>query len=607
MVLTISGGFNIGGGTQSLATFRTTSYQASNDVTLVLGNHQTALGANIAHWRVNQFAHVRDSGQYSFNGTATGLGMADFFTGRLTSLQHGSQVAWGSGQDYIALYIADVWKVNNKLTLNGGVRWEPFLPLDIRLGTPYAFDYERFKAGVKSKVYPNAPAGLYFKGDPGFPETGSPMNNRLGIFNPRVGLAWDVQGDGRTSVRASFGIATDFTLGRQFGSGQSAPPNGFLTTVDSPEGGFEDPWRGYPGGSPVPYDPAKAVFTPGAQFLPVANYDMRPPYVQSWTLSVQRQLSPQWMTSASYMGSTSVHLWSLRNLNNAIYFPGNPVNGVCTIPGYTLRTNAATCSATSNTDARRRLAVENPVEGSYYGLINSNEDGGTGNYNGLLLSVQRRAGNGANIGANYTWSHCINNGASFSHNSSGAYLDPNNRAFDRGNCDSDRRQNLNVTGLVSTPTFSNTTLNRIVSGWRLSGIYRFSTGSYLTLTPGTDRALSGESGSQRPNQVLGNPYQDRDGLNYLNPNAFALPALGTIGNMSPQNIEGPSTWQFDLALSRSFQVRENQKLEFRGEAFNVTNSLIRMNPTLAMNNNTFGQINTARDARIMQFVLKYVF
>jgi hypothetical protein len=607
MVLSVTGGFNIGGGTQSLATFRTTSYQASDDISLVMGTHQTAFGLNLAHWRVNQFSHVRDNGQYSFNSTATGLGMADFFTGRLTSLQHGSQVAWASGQDYAAVYASDVWKATRKITLTYGARWEPFLPLDIRLGTPYSFSFDRFRQGIKSQVYPNAPAGLYFKGDPGFPTTGSPMNNRWKVFNPRVGLAWDVDGNGSTSVRASFGIATDFTLGRQFGSGQSAPPNGFLTTVDSPAGGFEDPWLGYPGGTPVPYNPSAARFTPGAQFLPVARYDMKPPYVQSWTLSIQRQISSDWLASGSYLGSTSVHLWTLRNLNNAIYFPGSPVNGVCTAGGSTLRTNATTCSATGNTDQRRKLAVENPAEGLYYGLINSNEDGGTGSYHGMLLSIQRRAGNGTNIGANYTWSHCINNGASFSHNSSGSYLDPDNRAFDRGNCDSDRRHALNLTAVASAPKFSNPTLQRVAAGWRLSGIYRFSTGSFLTLTPGTDRALNGEPDSQRPNQVLVNPYADRKSLGYLNTNAFALPAPGTIGNMSPRNIEGPPIWQFDLALSRTFQFRETQKLEFRGEAFNVTNSLIRLAPTLAQNSNTFGQINTSRPARIMQFVLKYIF
>jgi hypothetical protein len=607
MVLSITGGFNLGGGTQSLATFRTTTYQLSDDINLIRGNHQTAFGVSLAHWRVNQFAHTNDPGTYTFNGTATGLGMADFLTGRLSTHSHGSQVAWGTRNDYIALYVQDTWKATPRLTLNYGVRWEPFLPLDLTLGVPYAFDDDKFRQGIKSTVYPTAPAGLYFAGDRDFPTTGSSMNNKWAIFNPRVGLAWDVQGDGRTSVRAAFGVATDFTKGRQFGSGASAPPWGFQVSVQSPPGGFEDPWRDYPGGMPVPYYSGQAIFTPFAQFLPIHRHDQQPPYVTSRTLSIQRQLSPDWLVSASYMGSTTVHLWVNRLRNNAVYFPGSPVNGVCTAGGYTLRTSGTTCSTTANTNQRRRLFLENPVDGQYFGLVNSNEDSGTSNYNGLLLSVQRRAANGVSIGGNYTWSHCIGPDTSFSHNSGGGYLDPNNRLFDKGNCDSDRRHVLNVTATAETPQFSNGTLRTLATGWRLSGIYRRSTGSYMTINTGLDRALTGEAGVQRANQILEDPYGDSDSLNYLNPVAFAQPALGTYGNMSPNNIQGPGTWQFDMALSRTFVVREGQRLEFRGEAFNVTNSLIRMNPTTTLNSNTFGQINTSRDARVMQFVLKYIF
>jgi hypothetical protein len=129
----------------------------------------------------------------------------------------------------------------------------------------------------------------------------------------------------------------------------------------------------------------------------------------------------------------------------------------------------------------------------------------------------------------------------------------------------------------------------------------------MTITAGGDRALTGMSG-QRPQQVLVNPYGDRSSLNnYLNPAAFAQPALGTLGNMGPGNIEGPGTWQLDMALTRTFQFFESQKLEFRAEAFNVTNSLRRQNPITARNNSNFGRITTARDPRIMQFAMKYVF
>ena len=94
---------------------------------------------------------------------------------------------------------------------------------------------------------------------------------------------------------------------------------------------------------------------------------------------------------------------------------------------------------------------------------------------------------------------------------------------------------------------------------------------------------------------------------YLNPAAFALAALGSNGNMSPRNIRGPATWQFDMSLSRTIQVRESQRLEFRAEAYNVTNSFRPQNPSVNLTKNTFGQIRTSYDPRIMQFALKYVF
>jgi hypothetical protein len=130
----------------------------------------------------------------------------------------------------------------------------------------------------------------------------------------------------------------------------------------------------------------------------------------------------------------------------------------------------------------------------------------------------------------------------------------------------------------------------------------------MTMATGQDRVLSGASKNQRPNQILGNPYGDRSSLtHYLNLSAFAQPDLGTLGNMRPRNIEGPGAWGLDMALSRNFQVREKQNLEFRAEAFNVTNSLVRLNPNLTLSSNTFGQITSAGPARVMQFALKYAF
>jgi hypothetical protein len=607
--INVTGGFVLGG--NSLATFRTTAYQMSDDISMTRGTHQWSFGVNAAHWRTNQYAATRAVGQYAFAGTATGLGMADFLLGRLSSLEHGTDTAWASRDDYLLAYIADVWRVTPRVTLNYGLRWEPYFSLDQSLGVPYHFDYDLFTRGVKSVVYKNAPAGFRYPGDEGFPNSGGPMHNNLKIFNPRVGLAWDVEGNGRTSVRASAGISTDFTISQLFGGGASAPPWGFRVTVTNPSGGFDNPWSDYPGPIPVPYTYGSGSFDAFAIFAGFRKYDMKQPTVNSWNLSLQRQIGTDWVASASYMGSSSIHIWALQAQNNAIYFPGSPVNGVCTAQGYTFRTTGATCSTTQNTDLRRKLYLERPQDGQFIGVLNDREDGGTGNYHGLLLSLQRRAARGINIGANYTWSHCIGLLNIFNNNEGGEYLNPNDRDFDRGNCDSDRRHVFNMTAVASTPQFANSTVRAVASGWRLSGIYRLQTGPYLTATLGEDRALMGDSRccvTQRPDQVLGDVYGDRNSyLRYLNSAAFARPALGTLGNMRPQNIQGPGMWQLDASLSREFRLTESQKLEFRGEAFNITNSLRLNNPVLNFRNARFGQITTSRDARIMQFALKYLF
>lgn len=228
----------------------------------------------------------------------------------------------------------------------------------------------------------------------------------------------------------------------------------------------------------------------------------------------------------------------------------------------------------------------------------------------MILSAQRRAARGVNINGNYTWSHCIGDNATGGspQNVAQTYQDLNNRRFDRGNCAGDRRHNFNLTTVAESPAFANPTLRAIGSNWRLSVIYRYLSGSMLTVTTGLDRALSGVTANQRPSQILGDPYGDKSSLkNFLNPRAFAQPDLGALGNMGRTNIAGPGTFQFDAALSRIFRVKESQRLELRAEAFNVTNSLRPNNPTTAFNNSNFGSITSSQDARVMQFALKYLF
>jgi hypothetical protein len=300
-------------------------------------------------------------------------------------------------------------------------------------------------------------------------------------------------------------------------------------------------------------------------------------------------------------------------------------------------TPGTACSTVTNTNARRVLSFVNPAYSGEIGRMGILVNGGTQNYHGMLLSVTHRPDRGINLNGNYTWSHCIGdymgrsnvgNGTSVDH----TYQDPNNRYRDRANCEVDQRHAFNLTAVADTPQFANRTLRLLASDWRFSGIYRIGTGgSALAVTQnqagvrtvtlgsaaggqanavGSDRCLCDIS-VQRPDLVLPDGiYLDKSGgpsTQWLNPAAFATPALGTLGNMGRVNLRVPTAWQFDMSVSRAFRFRERQSLEFRAEAYNVLNSfrpgVIDTN-LLAAN---FGKIRTALDPRIMQFALKYLF
>jgi hypothetical protein len=629
MVISINGGFQFN--TRGVYAHNVSNaYNINDDVNLVRGNHQITFGGNISEYKVYQRCAVSGQGSYNFNGSATGLGMADFLTGRLTQLMQVSTVQWSSRQTYIASYVQDVWKLTPKVTLNTGLRWEPFFPLavgyghgaNLNEGGSFNFSMDRFLQGVRSTVYPNAPVGLYFPGDPEFPEHGS-TNAKLHYFAPRAGLAWDLTGDGRTSLRASYGIAFDFSGAQTYGGSSSAPPWGFNTTTSA--GDFAHPWANYPGGNPFPYV-RLSRFPAASDYYYVTDFNASSPQIHTWNLSIQRELRGSLLVSASYLGNQVEHSWVGNYNDRAVFFPGNAVNGVCTAQGFTIQVASGACSTTGNQAQRRLLTLLNPKDGPLYGNLFSRDAIGTQHYHGMLLSVQRRAATGT-ISANYTWSHCL--GVEATANDTGRnpkngnyVIDPNNRRAEVGNCGgngSDRRQVFNLTGVFPTPQFQGAMLRKLATGWQLGGILRASTGDFLNVVSGQDRALNGflgmaasantPAGGQRATQILTNPYGDRSSVShYLNPAAFAQPALGTYGNMGPYSVEGPGYWQIDMALSRTFQIREGQKLEVRAEAFNLTNRFIPTDPNVTLSaTSTFGQILAARDARIMQFALRYAF
>ena len=602
--LNVTNGFTISGGNSVKVRILSKAYQGANDLSVVRGRHQMSFGGNASYWMVDSEDNARAAGDFNFNGQATGIGLADFMTGQASLVRHGAPGLLQMEQWYVGLYAQDTWRATDRVTINGGLRWEPYLGQNMKNGAVTNFSVENFRQGIKSKRFLNAPAGMMYPGDSGVPGGNSGINKQWKNLSPRVGVAWDVSGDGRTAVRSSYAMNYDLPSAVFLYIAASSSP--FGNRVELSAVPFEDPYRNVPGGdthplSPVPpFDAQYPAFGAYGAMDPTINSSR----VQSWNLTVERQIGETWQASASYLGSYADRLWGQVHLNPGTFMGLGP----CTIAGVAY----PSCTVTGNVDRRRPLYLENPTLGQALGPVVRFSDVGEQAYRGLKLSFRRRAATGLSLAGNYTLSHCEADTevtGSFGQFANG-YQDPGNPSFDRGNCSQNRRQIANVSLGAQSPHFNNA-LGLVVSDWRLSGILNARSGNWLTVTTGRDIAGTGIA-AQRVNQVLDNPYGDKSSLtNYLNPAAFAYPAPGTLGNHKAFSIEGPGFWTVDLALSRLAPFGTQQSLEFRVEVFNVFNNFNWGVPNTNLDAGTFGRITTAAlvsdNPRIMQFGFKYGF
>jgi hypothetical protein len=634
MLINVTGGFSLGGGTENDAIFHTNTYSIGDDVTMIRGNHQYGLGVSVAFWDSLSQANVRSPGQFTFDGGATGLGLADFLTGRPFVLQQSAPNTLDMQQKYFGLYAQDTWKVAPTITLNYGLRWEPWFPQQHQNGAIYNFSPDRFRAGTRSVVFPQAPPGFTYPGDEGFPNGKAGMFTNWLNFAPRVGVAWDPKGDGRMSVRAGYGMNGEFVNGQFFINTANAPPWGSEIRLTRPGiGPFENPFAGTGVANPFPitFD-QNAPFSPNGPFI-VPPSDLETTRVHAWNLSIQRQLGADMALSASYIGNYTTNLWDVVTGNPGIIPGGGSPTGACTINTVNGPVTVGNCSTQASLDQRREITQLNPQVGRFIGFLDYFTDHGTQKYNGLLLSAQRRSANGISASANYTLSKCEGHrtqGGGTSNAASGymipvSIINPPADAearldADYGPCDTDRRHIFNATASVETPQFDNPAARMLGSGWRLSGIFRAASGMTLTLATGLDRALAGNPNQQRPNQVLADPYGAKTINNWLNPAAFAQPELGTFGNSGRNAYVGMGTRVVDLSLVRSFRFATTHRLEARIEAFNAfnwfrpappgvpaTTGVNATAPVINLNNPNFGRYLAADDPRIMQFAIKYQF
>jgi hypothetical protein len=619
MQMGVTGAFSLGGGTENNAIFNTNTFTFGDDLTMIRGNHQFGFGAQFAYWDSLSSANVRSPGTFNFDGGVTGIPLADFMLGRPFTFIQSAPNQLDNHQYHFGLYGQDTWKLSPTMTLNYGVRWEPWFPQQHDNGAVYNFSVDRFRAGQRSRVFPAAPIGFTYPGDEGFPNGKAGMYTVWSNITPRVGIAWDPNADGRMSIRAGYGMNSEFVNGQFFINAANAPPWGSEVRLTRPAiGPFNDPFTGSGVAQifPVTFD-QNAPFSPNGPFVSFpSNLDTT--RVHNWNVSVQRQVGSDMAVSVSYLGNYTVNLWDVVTGNPGTIPAGASVTGPCTLRLPTGGTQTFPNCSTAALDLRREISQSDPATGRFIGFLDYFTDHGTQKYNGLLLQMQRRAANGMNLNANYTLSKCMGHpsGGGGTANVASGYMTPvsilnppanGDELLDRdyGPCNQDRRHIFRLSGTILSPQMSGIA-GLLASNWRLSGQLSALSGSRFNVTTGTDRALTGNQGQQRANQVSDDVYgapSDR----YLNPAAFALPALGTYGTLGRNAFEGPGQRNVDLSLVRGFRFAETHRIEARIEAFNTFNWFRYNNPVTALNNVNFGRIQSAGDPRIMQFAVKYSF
>jgi Carboxypeptidase regulatory-like domain/TonB dependent receptor-like, beta-barrel len=636
--INISGDFQSAGGFATPGLDNTKTWQLADDFSWTKGAHQLQFGVSYIRPTQTSTFCVYCNGLFTFNGGLTGDAMGDFVAGALDSMVQLNISHDDENWRYIGLYAQDSWKVNSRLTLNYGLRWEPFLNGTFPLKEVSHFNMADFLANVHSPQYPNAPAGTLYPGDPGFQTGARPSYTTWNNWAPRIGLAWDPTGNGKTLIRASWGIFYDTPETLFFYNYQGEPLWGSSVAIIPPAGTpdtFANPWAYYQTHANI-FPTVQNATTPYPFY---SSYETSPLHVHNasmdqWNLTIQKQLGAAWLLKASYLGNNVIHLWTIQDLNPGVYVPP-AADGSCVVNGVTYKP----CDSTRNTNQRRLFSQLNPSQGQYYGTYPSLDDGGTGSYNALLLSAEHRFSNHFSMLANYTWSHCISDLWTQAINGP-EYTDPANRRFDRGNCTSvDIHHSFNLSAVLQSPHFSSHILQLIAGDWQLSPIFTAHTGSYFTAILGgvnADDAANG-IGAQRPNLVPGvspyctpkrvSPYFTSAGNCWINSAAFSLPGggldangnePGAFGNEGVNNLEGPGFFDVDFALSRRFPITERQSLEIRWETFNVENRVNLVNPgtagisavgtnNLTLGTPTFGMISSDVAPRIMQFAIKYYF
>jgi hypothetical protein len=588
-------------GTCSVATVYSGARQLADDFTLLRGRQSIVFGVD---WVGKYLHYTTTSAQnvsYSFNGSISGNALADFMLGVPSSFTIGSIEQWNPVMNYFGYYVSDTVKLNHRLSLTAGLRWEPYLPAHATDNKASYFNVGAFAQGIMTNQFVNAPPGILYPGDKGLPTGG--IYHTLVNLGPRVGLVWDVQGNAKTIVHVGYGVIDD---GRNdleaFDRYSFEPPYGNNLTLNNPAGGWSNPFSAYPGGDPFPLPNPPAKTAPFVQEGVYINAPLHPrvTYFQEWNLSVQEQVGSNWLFTANYVGNQGTHTWAVYQADPAQYIPGT-----C---------GASACSTVGNANSRRLYNLINPTAGALISSMGMVDDGGNSSYNSVILSANHRLKNNLSLLFNYAYAHCIDEADTFVEVTIQTQ-NPFNLGAERGNCGSDSRQIYNLSLVTGTPHWTGNALERVGADWHLSFIVSGHAGFWLSPGSGSDKSLTGVN-ADRPN-VSGNPNIISHSLaKWFNTSLYSYNLPGTYGDAGRNSILGPGAYEPDLAVYRDFPYElfhKNQLWTVRFESFAVTNHPQFSNPTATLSSGNFGKILTATAnpngniSRIMQLAVKYVF